>query len=76
MKVKIATINTLAALASILQDDLDKHIQIVIPMLEVAAAEKESFEPFMDALQIMGTLFKSCRHGSGRNFINSTEQLT
>lgn len=75
-KVRSTAINTLAALAGTIEDDMDKHIEIVMPFIEIAAAEEDNFDAFLDALNIMGSLFKSCRHGEGRLFINLTDRLT
>ena len=62
-------LSTIAALASTLRDELDKHIAQVMPLLMVASSEKNTFDPVLDGIKILSILFKSCKHGAGSNFI-------
>lgn len=74
-RVKVAVVSTTAAIASTLMEDLDKHIEMVIPLLDAASKETNTFEPLLDCLTILKILFKSCKHGTGKHFIAYAKQL-
>jgi hypothetical protein len=75
-KVKISVLNSVTALASTLQEGIDKHIESWISLLDLAKNEESTFEPMLDALQTLRILFKACKHGAGRHFISYAKDLT
>jgi len=50
LKVKIATISTISALASTLTEGLDAHIDKVIPILKTSVEDKDNHEPTLECL--------------------------
>jgi hypothetical protein len=75
VEIRSAVMNSIASLASTLKDELDKHIQQIIPLLKIASSEKDSIDLSLDGIKILSILYKSCKHGGGRNFINHATEM-
>lgn len=58
IKVRIATLSVLAALAQALQSQLDAHFDTILPVLEETITEKSNSDPLLLSLKVLKSIFK------------------
>lgn len=75
LKVKVAVLSTLAALGNSLQESLDQNFDLILPVISSAVEDQSNFDPFIDSLRLLRTLFKSTQPGASVNFLREANQI-
>jgi hypothetical protein len=58
IKVRIATLSVLSALAQALQSQLDAHFDLILPVLEETVNEKSNSDPLLLSLKVLKSIFR------------------
>jgi hypothetical protein len=69
LKVKTSALACLAALGNSLDEALDKNFNLIMPVILSAVEDQQNFDPLIDSLRLLRTLFKSAQFGSTPNFL-------
>jgi hypothetical protein len=54
---------------------LDKNFEVILPVIQAAVEDQDKFEPLIDSLKLLKTLFKSTEPGSQSNFLKYASQI-
>jgi hypothetical protein len=58
-----------------LQELLDQNFFAILPVIQATVHESQNFEPLLDSLRILRTLFKNVEQGSNPNFLKETASI-
>ena len=75
LKVKIGVMSCLCALGNTLQSELDQHFKLILPVIQATVMDAQNFDPLLDSLRILRTLFKYSPPGPAYNFLKETNAI-
>lgn len=68
LKVKVLTLQCLATLSNTLQSEIDKYFNIILPVIQGCMADKQNYDPIIDSLRILRSLFRHTEPGAAAQF--------
>jgi hypothetical protein len=65
----------LAALTNTLCQEMDKHFVQILPVVLATITETQNFDPLLDSLKILRTVFKFSTPGTQYNFLKEVNKI-
>lgn len=54
---------------------MDKNFDVILPVIKAAVEDTDKFEPLIDSLKLLKTLFKNTQPGATPNFLKQATQI-